>query len=247
MSAPSVYAAIHAIAADLARIGIPKARTNTADDYKYRSIDDVLGTLAPLLANHRLCVLPQVLERIEKDREIEGQGLCAHVSLRIGFTLTSVDDGTSHTVEAYGEALDSSDKATAKAMSAAYKSAMVQTFCIPACGGDDADLSSKKVCLKTHEPEPVQGWQRWTEDIIDIIAVCESECALAVVQARYRSLLVGLSREQPELYARLGQSFGRRREELRQRAVQTEGRRARRRRQPSSKNAKPFEAAMEHA
>ena len=47
--------------------------------------------------------------------------------------LISVEDGSSHKVEAYGEALDGGDKATAKAMSAAYKSAMVQTFCIPVC------------------------------------------------------------------------------------------------------------------
>ena len=33
-----------------------------------------------------------------------------HVCLRVAFTLTSVDDGSSHSVEAYGEALDPSDK-----------------------------------------------------------------------------------------------------------------------------------------
>lgn len=247
MSAPSVYAAIHAVAADLATIGIPKDRINTADDYKYRSIDDVLGKLAPLLAKHRLCVLPQVFERIERDRDIAGDGLCVHVALRVGFTLTSVDDGTTHIVEAYGEALDPIDKATAKAMSAAYKSAMVQTFCIPVCGADDADQRGKKGISRTHQPEPVQGWQRWTDDIVDIIAVCESERALAVVQERHRALLVGLSRERPELYTRLGQSFSSRREELSQRAgVATSDRRPGKG-QPTSKLDELGDRAIEHA
>lgn len=244
MSAPSVYAAVQAVAADLATIGIAKDRTNIADDYEYRSIDDVLGGLAPLLAKHRLCILPRAFERIERDRVIEGDGPCVHVTLRVAFTLTSVDDGTSHVVEAYGEALDLSDKATAKAMSAAYKSAMVQTFCIPAWGGEDADKSSKKVRQKTHEPEPAQGWQRWTVDIIDIVTLCESEGALALVQERHRALFLALSRERPELYTRLGEAFASRRAELRQRTADATAfastRKAR------SKASKPLEEIVEH-
>lgn len=62
MAAPSVYAAINAVTAELAKVGIAKIRINEADDYKYRSIDDVLDRLAPLLAEKRLCILPNVLE-----------------------------------------------------------------------------------------------------------------------------------------------------------------------------------------
>lgn len=247
MSAPSVYAAIHAVATDLAAIGIPKDHLNATDDYRYRSIDDVLGKLAPFLAKHRLCVLPKALERFEQDRMFERDERYLHVCLRMGFTLISVDDGTSHVVEAYGEALDASDKATAKAMTAAYKSAMIQTFCIPVCGADDADHSVKKDKPRLHEPEPVQGWKHWCDDVIAMIAACESDRAMAVIQERYRALLVGLSREQPELYACLGQSFARRREELRQRPAPPQGPTAARRRQPNPKAAKRSEQAMEHA
>ena len=145
MSAPSVYAAINAITAELACHGIAKTRTNQVDDYKYRSIDDVLDRLAPLLAKHRLCVFPRALERAVTERSDEQGRLLIHVALRVSFTLTSVDDGSSHEVEAFGEALDGGDKATAKAMSAAYKAAMVQTFCIPVCAG--------RGC-RPHQPPP---------------------------------------------------------------------------------------------
>ena len=57
MAAPFVYAAINAVSAELSRTGIAKIHVNHADDYKYRSIDDLLDRLAPLLARHRLCVL----------------------------------------------------------------------------------------------------------------------------------------------------------------------------------------------
>ena len=120
MAAPSVYAAINGVSAELAENGIAKRHTNPVDDYKYRSIDDVLDRLAPLFAKHRLCVLPRVLGREVVDRRDEMDRTLFHVALRVAFTLTSVDDGSSHVVEAFGEALDPSDKATAKAMSAAY-------------------------------------------------------------------------------------------------------------------------------
>ncbi len=61
------------------------------------------------------------------------------------------------------------DKATAKAMSAAYKSAMIQTFCIPVGDTEDADAASHKLAAKTHLAEPVQGWEQWARDIEDIV------------------------------------------------------------------------------
>jgi hypothetical protein len=214
MSAPSVYAAINAITAELAGNGIPKSHTNVTDEYKYRSIDDVLNRLAPLLAMHHLCVLPRALERTVTERADEQNRLLLHVALRVSFTLTSVDDGTSHVVESYGEALDGGDKATAKAMSAAYKMAMVQTFCIPVGAAEDADRSSHRLTSKSHIAEPVQGWTQWCLDIEDIVRLCESEQAITMVQDRNRELLKALSREQPEQYKTLGAAFAGRRQFL---------------------------------
>jgi hypothetical protein len=204
MAAPSVYAAINAISADLAQHGIAKSQVNEADDYKYRSIDDLLDRLAPLLAKHRLVVLPKVLEREVVERRDDGDRLLFHVSLKVAFSLTSVDDGSSHIIEAYGEALDPSDKGTPKAMSAAYKSAMIQTLCIPIAGSEDPDRTSPTVRSRTHVPEPVQGWEQWARDIEDIVGLCESESAIELVQERNRQLLTALSRERNDLYQQIG-------------------------------------------
>jgi hypothetical protein len=214
MAAPSVYAAINAVMAELARSGIAKTHVNQTDDYLYRSIDDVLDRLAPLLAQKRLCVLPKVLERSVTERTDEGSQLLTHVAVRMRFKLVSVDDGSCHCVETFGEALDAGDKATAKAMSAAYKSAMVQTFCIPVAGSEDPDRNSARPTLRTHGAEPVQGWEQWARDIEDIVSLCESESAIDLVQERYRELLKGLSRERPQLYRQLGEAFSARRSVL---------------------------------
>lgn len=227
MSAQSVYAAIHAISAELAQHGIAKDRVNQTDEYKYRSIDDLLDRLAPLLARHRLCVLPRALERSVIERRDDAHHLLFHACLHVAFTLTSVEDGSSHIVEAYGEALDASDKATAKAMTAAYKSAMIQTFCIPLSGSEDPDRVNPRATSRTHLAEPVQGWEQWARDIEDIVSLCESESAIALVQERNRELLKALSRERQDLYRQLGECFGARREALQQRVIAARSRKRR--------------------
>src|SRR5947209_310942 len=155
-----------------------------------------------------------------------------HVAVRMKYKLVSVDDGSSHAVEAYGEALHPSDKAKSKAMFTAYKSAMVQTFCIPVVGSEDADRTSPKVAARTHMAEPVQGWEQWARDIEDIVSLCESESAIALVQERNRELLKGISRERQDLYRQLGECFGARREVLQQRTAPA---RQRKRRSPAPK------------
>ena len=217
MSAPSVYAAINAISAAFAEHGIAKDRLNEADDYSYRSIDDLLDRLAPLLAKHRLCVLPRVMKRKLVERQDEGQRPLFHVALKVAFNLISAEDGSNHVVEAYGEALDPSDKATAKAMTAAYKSAIVQMFCIPICGTEDPDRTSPRAASRSHSPEPVQGWEQWARDIEDIVGLCESEAAIELVQDRNRALLTAISRERNDLYQMLGNCVGARLDALRKR------------------------------
>jgi hypothetical protein len=237
MAAPSVYAAINAVMAELTRNGIAKTHLNQVDDYMYRSVDDVLDRLAPLLAQKRLCILPKVLERTAVERSDEGSQLLTHVAIRMRFKLVSVEDGSCHCVETFGEALDASDKATTKAMSAAYKSAMIQTFCIPVSGSDDPDQSGPRIAARTHASEPVQGWEQWARDIEDIVSVCETEQALGVVQERNRELLKGISRERPDFYRQLGEAFSNRRKVLgarvpAQKSPPRSGRRARKRRGP---------------
>jgi hypothetical protein len=215
MSAPQVYRAITAIATELSGAGIPKRHRNERDDYRYRSIDDVLNRLSPLLARHKLCVLPRVLERTSTDRVGDGDLLLVGVTLRVAFDLVSSTDGSSHSIEAFGEALDASDKATAKAMSSAYKHAMLQAFCVPVAQIEDADASSHRLKRsRTHPREPVEGWAMWTSGIVDIVESCASVEAIERLQQRQRPLLKAVSREQPDLYAQIGAAFARRTAEL---------------------------------
>ena len=206
-TAPHVYRAINAITAALSTSGIPKSRVNPQDQYTYRSIDDVLGRLAPLLARHRLCVLPRVMRRESIDRAGDGNSVLISVHVLVAFDLVSARDGSRHTVGTSGEAVDVSDKATAKALSAAYKSAMLQTFCVPVSGTDEADADSHRLRMPAAEREPAEGWEAWTTGIVEMIGICETGEALDRVRSRQAPILRALSRERAELYQSIGDAF----------------------------------------
>jgi len=135
-----VYQAINAIQADLAKTGIEKTRRNQqGSGYNFRGIDDVYNAIAPLLATHKLCILPRMLSRHCDERLSKSGGSLFYVTVEAEFDFVSSEDGTKHTVKTFGEAMDSGDKATNKAMSAAYKYAAFQAFAIPTEGDNDSE------------------------------------------------------------------------------------------------------------
>jgi hypothetical protein len=218
-----VYQAINAVSAELAASGIAKSRRNEQDDYAYRGIEDVLRALAPLLANHKLCVLPRVVERQALRLETD-----QFVVLRVAFDLVSAIDGSNHVVESFGEAIDDSDKGTAKAMSAAYKAAMLQVFCIPV-PEEDVDARSPKFNGHSHNrsivlAEPPEGWDAWSAEVIDVAGVCESPEAIDRLLAKRRPQLSSLQRGRPDLYSRVGEAIAGRLAELQRPVPETTGR-----------------------
>ncbi len=142
----SVYKAINAVQSALSKTGITKDRTNTqGSGYKFRGIDDVYNAIAPLLAEHGLCILPRVLARTCDERTSKIGGALFYVTVEAEFDFVCAEDGTKHTVKTFGEAMDSGDKATNKAMSAAYKYAAFQAFSIPTESDNDADGHTHEV------------------------------------------------------------------------------------------------------
>lgn len=147
---PLVYAAISEVMTTLAKDGISKDRTST-QGYKFRGIDDVYSALAPAMIAAGLVVIPNCLERACVERETQKGGALFYVTVKASYMLVCVKDGSSVTAGPFfGEAMDSSDKATNKAMSAAYKYWAFQTFCIPTDA--ENDIETQSVALKPSRP-----------------------------------------------------------------------------------------------
>lgn len=140
-----VYKAIAAVQGELAKVGIGKDGTNAQQKYKFRGIDQVYNVLSPLLAKHGLCILPRMISREVVERKSSSGTALFYVTLEAEFDFVATSDGSKHTVRTFGEAMDSGDKATNKAMSAAYKYAAFQAFAIPTEGDNDADATTHEV------------------------------------------------------------------------------------------------------
>lgn len=154
----AVYKAIAAVQGEMATIGISKDSRNQQQGFMFRGIDAVYNALAPLLAKHKLCIIPKCQSRTQTERESKSGGALFSVVLDVEYDVVSGEDGSCHTARLPAEAMDSADKATNKAMSAAYKYLCLQMFCIPTEGeSPDADKESHEVKGKPQtkeEPKP---------------------------------------------------------------------------------------------
>lgn len=172
----NVFAKIAAVQGELAKVGIAKNRRNQqGSGYNFRGIDDVYAALSPLLARYGLVIIPRVTSREVVERTTKNGGALFNVTVHAEFDFVSADDGSIHTAATFGEAMDSADKATNKAMSAAYKYAAFMTFAIPTEGDNDADDATHEVAGREHSgtnrevsPAPIAD-----ADLTKIVQLCE--------------------------------------------------------------------------
>lgn len=172
-----VYKAINVVQAELAREGISKVRRNQQQGYNFRGIDDVYNAVSPLLAKAGLVILPRVLGRDCVERTNAKGTALFYVTVEVEFDFVASSDGSRHTVKTFGEAMDSGDKATNKAMSAAYKYALMQAFAIPTEGDNDADATTHEVAARRFDPLETDEAQQMLERLRN--AAMEGEEALA--------------------------------------------------------------------
>lgn len=115
---------------------IAKKDKNTSQGFNFRGIDSVVNAVSPALQKFGVLVMPTVLDyeysTVEVGRNRTAMG---HVKVKVTYTfIGTAGDTISATVVA--EAMDAGDKATTKAMSVAFRTALLQSLCLPT---DDAD------------------------------------------------------------------------------------------------------------
>lgn len=145
-----IHQQLVAVTRKIASEGIGKTRKNAQQGYNFRGIDEVMNAFAPILADAGLYVHPRYTERDVAERATKSGGALFYVTVKGEFDFVN-DEGEKATVGPfYGEAMDSADKATNKAMAVAFKYAMFQTFCVPLEGvtGGDADSVTHEVAAK---------------------------------------------------------------------------------------------------
>jgi hypothetical protein len=123
-----IFAAIAACMNDISAVG--KTKKNQGQGYMFRGIDEVYNAVHPILSMNKVVVVPEVIDmKREMKTSAKGAELTTTI-LTVKHTFYA-DDGSSISAITVGEGMDSGDKSSNKAMSAAYKYAMFETLCIP--------------------------------------------------------------------------------------------------------------------
>jgi len=138
----NIYQTIAAVMADMDSVG--KNKKNLQGNFMYRGIDDVMNALNPAMVKNKLFVVPEVLEQLREYRQTNKGGNIIYSICKIKYTFYA-EDGSNIEAIVVGEAFDSGDKATNKAMSVAFKYACFQVFCIPTEEMQDPDADKHEL------------------------------------------------------------------------------------------------------
>lgn len=152
-----IYKKMSDVMKDVGAIG--KDQKNTQQGFKFRGIDQFVNALYPALTKHGVFMSPRATSFTHELKDVvRGSGKAGvdkHVSIMMEYDFYA-EDGSKVTVGPVpAEGLDSGDKATNKALSAALKYALIQTFSIPTEDMAEADLDSPEIGVTTATAETI--------------------------------------------------------------------------------------------
>ena len=152
---PMICSLIQKAMSKIGAIGKDSAATNYNGKmmYKFRGIDAVYNALNPVMAELGLFIIPEVLDQKREERLSSNNSNLIYSILTVKFTMYA-PDGSSVAGTVIGEGMDSGDKASNKAMSAALKYFCFQTFMIPTEDMSDADAEVQEVTPVRKAPTP---------------------------------------------------------------------------------------------
>lgn len=123
-----IYTALAAVMADCDHVA--KRDRNEHQRFLFRGIDAVVNAVGPVLRKHGVIVVPHV-EHVGYDAVQTSTGKPA-TACRVLATYTFyAPDGSSIATRVAGEAWDNGDKAAPKAMSVAFRTALLQALALP--------------------------------------------------------------------------------------------------------------------
>lgn len=155
-----IYGALAAVMADVDHVA--KRDRNEHQKFLFRGIDAVVNAVGPVLRKHRVIVVPE-LESVTYDVVATSTGKPATACRMVVAYRFYAEDGTGITTRVAAEAWDAGDKAAPKAMSVAFRTALLQALALPT---DDPEPDAQTY-VREHSPQrqqPPREAQRGTGD-----------------------------------------------------------------------------------
>lgn len=139
---PSVVECLSTAMETIRAVG--KTGRNTQQNYDFRGIDAVVNAASPAFRHVGVVVTPELRSIDYETVEVGSKrSLMQSCKVVVAYTFHGPAGDTVCAV-APGEAMDSGDKATAKAMSVAFRTALLQSLCIPTTDADPDEQSYER-------------------------------------------------------------------------------------------------------
>jgi hypothetical protein len=165
---PTVFEAVAAVMDEVKAVG--KDGQNTFDKYNFRGIDGVMNAVGPALRAHKVIAVPMV-DHAEYGTSTTGKG-AVMTTVRIKMTVRWYGPAGDHfDTVVWGEAFDRGDKATAKAHSVAFRTAMLETLCLPTQEPDPDEHSYEQ---GSRPSTPQRTREQYVQDFSDKLLGLES-------------------------------------------------------------------------
>lgn len=162
---PTVLEALANVMADVTSIA--KADFNDFHKFNFRGIDTVLKAVGPALRTHRIVPVPELRDVHSDDLTAKDGKRKRGVTLTVAYTFYG-PRGDSVTTVVPGEANDTEDKASSKAMSVAYRTALLQVLAIPTGEPDphSGPVVSAKLARLREEAKKLGADKGWDFDML---------------------------------------------------------------------------------
>lgn len=165
------------------RVGpVAKNSKNSQQNYSFRGIDAVVNAIAPHFDELGIITAPELIDETYATVEVGAKRTpMGHALVKVRYTFHG-PKGDSFVAVTPGEAMDSGDKATPKAMSVAYRIALLQCLNLPT---DEPDPDSQS--YERSDPDADDGnWFDWPDRIKGIGSREDGLKLDSLLQAEYR-------------------------------------------------------------
>jgi hypothetical protein len=145
---PNIFQRINAVMKEVDYIQKDQTK-KVAGQYKFVSHDQVTAALHGPMTKHGIVCIPTI-------EEMKQDGNRTQVQLTVSFVNIDNPEWDRFSVTYYGYGIDTSDKGIGKAVSYAFKYALLKTFCLETGDDPDQDQSTKYEPKKEAPPEPAK-------------------------------------------------------------------------------------------
>lgn len=134
--------------------GVAKRDKNAQQGFNFRGIDAVVNAIGPVLREVGGIIVPTVIEKTYDRGATKNGTPTVEAFLTVAFDWYGTDGGAPIRGIVVSEAMDTSDKATAKAMSVALRTYLLQTLMLPTDERDpDADYHERQAANAVSDDE----------------------------------------------------------------------------------------------